>query len=139
MERRGDRLRGALQAPRLASKARAFATAHREARIPAASGWPGAALAMLLAAYHVAVPPATAASTVITVADAGCGPLASMPSYDWPQGAVVLAPPVLGVRLLAAEQHPAVVATLEHYTDVADVHANLPDIALISSTLLAKP
>ena len=75
---------------------------------------PGAALAMLLAAYYVAVPPATAAPTVITVADAGCGPLASMPSYDWPQGAVVLAPPVLGVRLLAAEQHPAVVATPHH-------------------------
>lgn len=37
-----------------------------------------------------------------------------------------------------ADPHPAVVATLEHYTDVADVHANLPDIALIPSTLLAK-
>lgn len=36
-----------------------------------------------------------------------------------------------------AEPHPAVIATLEHYTDVADVHFNLPDIALIPAARLA--
>lgn len=32
-----------------------------------------------------------------------------------------------------AEPHPAVVAVLERYTDVADVHANLPDVSLLPS------
>lgn len=34
-----------------------------------------------------------------------------------------------------AEPHPAVIATLERYTDVADVHYDLPDVALIPARL----
>jgi transglutaminase-like putative cysteine protease len=37
-----------------------------------------------------------------------------------------------------AEPHPAVTAALERYTDVADVHFNLPDIKLIASAVLAN-
>ncbi len=39
---------------------------------------------------------------------------------------------------ILAKPHPAVVATLERYADVADVHFNLPDIALISAGVLTK-
>jgi len=39
---------------------------------------------------------------------------------------------------ILAKPHPAVVAALERYADVADVHFNLPDIALISAAVLTK-
>jgi transglutaminase-like putative cysteine protease len=37
-----------------------------------------------------------------------------------------------------SEPHPTVVAVLERYKEVADVHANLPDVSLIPSAVLAK-
>ncbi len=75
---------------------------------------PGIALALFFAGYHVAAGPSRALATVTDIAGAGCAQLNDLPPYDWPQGSVVLAPPLLGARLLAATNHPAVVATPHH-------------------------
>ncbi len=56
-------------------------------------------------------------------------------SKSWPSLSRI---PKKGMPEILAKPHPAVVATLERYADVADVHFNLPDIALISAGVLTK-
>ncbi len=75
---------------------------------------PGIALTLFLVGYHVAAGPSRTPFTAADMAGASCVRPDYVPAYDWPRGSVVLASPLLGARLLAEENHPAVIATPHH-------------------------
>ncbi|MHA6686221.1 hypothetical protein [Mesorhizobium sp. A556] len=74
---------------------------------------PGMALALLLALYHLSVKTAPLPVTAVDLAGY-CGATPSVGRYDWPTGAVVLAPPLVGADLLAQPAGPVVVAIPNH-------------------------
>ncbi|MBX3581977.1 MAG: hypothetical protein KF810_08785 [Rhizobiaceae bacterium] len=73
---------------------------------------PGLALSVFLVGYHLSVPTSPVSPTIADIAGSGCGK--PLPALRWPDDAIVLAPPALGVELLAAQTHPSVVATPHH-------------------------
>jgi hypothetical protein len=102
--------------PRLAEKGKILAGAMTRSLPPrmAVIG-PGFILAAGLVAFHLMAHDARA--TPSSGADlAGSCDLSGAPSLQWPEGASILAPPVLGIQILAAEPGPGatIVATPHH-------------------------
>ncbi len=74
---------------------------------------PGLGLSAALVLFCLAAKPAAPPASVFDLTDF-CG-AASAQRLAWPDGTVVLAPPVLGAGLVARPAHPAVVAIPNHH------------------------
>jgi hypothetical protein len=73
---------------------------------------PGLALTAAIVLFHLAAPQARSSFAGAEIAD-GCGS-DSVGRYEWPAGARVFSPPMIGIQLLSPERDQAVVAIPFH-------------------------
>lgn len=74
---------------------------------------PGLVLACALALFHFTAKTAPLPTTALDLAGS-CDPSPSIDRYGWPEGAIVLSAPIIGVELLAQAKGPSVLATPHH-------------------------